>query len=231
MLARTVRVVVVRVELDDAPGRLREPVHPEQRATEGPQRRFEHRRGDRRGAIGDRPQRGVVALRRAGDGGQHLEDRGHEDGVGHARRLEQVEHRRRVEVADQDCRGALREPEKRPADPADVEHRQRRQADGRRVEAPGRDVERRRRQVALRGQHPLGHARGPRRVHLHHRIRSLPAATGIRGLGCHQPSLVVVAHADDLEPLRDAGGDGGGNVGERRPRNQHRGAGVGDDGR
>ena len=103
--------------------------------------------------------------------------------------------------------------------------------DGRRVEAPGRDVERRRRQVALRGQHPLGHARGPRRVHLHHRVRGLPAAAGVRGLGGHQPSLVVLAHTDDLEPLRDAGGDGGGDVGERRPRDQHRGARVGDDGR
>ena len=64
MLARAVGVVVLGIELDDAAGRLGEAVHAEQRAAEGSQRRLEHRSGDRRGAVRDRAQRGVVAVRR-----------------------------------------------------------------------------------------------------------------------------------------------------------------------
>ena len=54
---------------------------------------------------------------------EHLQDRRHEHGVGHALGLELVEHGRRVELADEDRGGALGQPQVGPGDAADVEHR------------------------------------------------------------------------------------------------------------
>ena len=60
----------------------------------------------------------------------------------------------------------LPDPQERPPDAADVEHGQRGEADRLPVEAPQRRGVHGRREVAMRGEHALRHAGGPRRVHL-----------------------------------------------------------------
>ena len=197
-------LVIGGFELDDGAGALGQPVHAEQVAAEGAQRGLEHGRGDRRGAVGDRPQRGEVALRGPGHGGQHLQDRRHEDGVGHALAFEDLEHRRGVEVADQDGGRAVPEAAVGPADAADVEHRQRGEADRVRVELPAVRRHRRRREVRVRRQHALGHTGGAGRVHLHDHVRGLAAVTRIDRRVCGQPRLVLVSQADQPDRGRPA---------------------------
>ena len=124
---------------------------------------------------------------------------------------------------------ALREAEVRPADAADVEHRQRREAHRLRIEPPGRDVERRGREVALRREDSLRRARRARRIHLHDRVAGLAATAGVDGVGGREPRLVVGADADHVDLLRDGVGDVCGGAGERRPGDQERRARVGHD--
>ncbi len=128
VLARPVRVVVARVELRDRACCLGQAVDSEQRAAERPQRRPQDCRRDRRGAVGDRPQRGEVAPCRVRNVAQHLEHRRHEHRVRHQTALEQVQHRDRVEIPDQNRRCPIPQADERPANATDVEHRQGREA-------------------------------------------------------------------------------------------------------
>jgi len=73
---------------------------------------------------------------RSRHGREQLEHRRDEHGVGHALVLDDVEDLRGIEVADQDGGRTMPEPAIRPADPADVEHRERREAHGALVERP-----------------------------------------------------------------------------------------------
>ena len=195
-------IVVLRLERDHAAGALRQAVEPDQPAAERAQSRLQDRRGDRRGAVGDRPQRAVVAVGGARHGGEHLEHRRHEHRVGHAPALEDVEHGRRLEVAHEDRRGAVPQPAVRPADPADVEHRQRREADRALVEGPaarglGGDGE-----VAVRGEHALRDPGRAGRVHLDDHVAGLAAAAGVARLVRREPALVLVAGDDQARPRR-----------------------------
>ena len=98
--------------------------------------------------------------------------------------LELVEHRRGVELAHEDRGRALGEPEVGPGDPADVEHRQRRQAHGsRRRRTTSATLKVARLEVAVRRQHALGDAGRPGRVHLQYRVVGLAAPARVDGVG------------------------------------------------
>ena len=139
---------------------------------------LQHGRRDRRGAVGDRAERGVIAVGRARDGAHHLDHRRHEDGVRDGLLLERVEHAGCVELTDEDRRRAVPEPQEGPADPADVECRQRRQADRVGIELPVRRGLGSRREVAVGREDALRDAGRPGRVHLHDRVADSPRPPG-----------------------------------------------------
>ena len=203
MLTRAAGIVIGGFERDHATGALRQAVQAEQRAAERAQRRLEHRRGDRSGAVGDRAQSRVVALGGSRHGGQHLQHRGHQHRVGHALPLEDVEHALRLELAHQDGRRPVPEAAVRPADPADVEHRQRREAHGALVERPAQRRLRGDREVGVRGEDALGDPGRARGVHLDDDVARLAAVARVARLVCREPALVVLAHDDQARRRRE----------------------------
>ena len=191
VLARPAGIVVGRIELDHAAGRLRQPVDAVERASERAQRRLQDRRRDRRRPVRDRPQRRVVAIGGAGDAEEHLDHRRDEHRVGDALVFDHAEHRVRLELADEHGRRAVPQPEERPADTADVEHRQRGETDRVCVELPvgrrlGRGGE-----VPVRRQHALRHSRRSRRVELQHRVARFRRRSGIDRVVRGDPLLVA----------------------------------------
>ncbi len=167
------------------------------------QRRAHHRQGHRRGAVGERLQRRVVARRGTRNLGHHRHQRRHQEGVGDALPLEHLEHRGRVGQAQHHDARAHADRGQRVAGAADVEQRHRHLHDGVDVDLRvGRAVARMGQHAAVGEQRALGEAGGARGVELHEAVvrRDLVRAR-LRRLG-GQPGLVfVVGSADADHPL------------------------------
>ena len=206
-LAGPVGVVVLGIELHDSARAFGEAVDAVQGAAKRPQRRLQHRRGDRRGAVRDRAQRRVVSVGCTWYSGQHLQHRRDEDRVGDARSLEQLENLLGDEFAYEDRRRAVPEAEEGPADSADVEHRQRRQADGVGVELPvgrrlGTGGE-----VLVRHQDALGDSGRSRGVELQHDVTGRAAGRRIDRVERREPPLVAVGDVNHGGSRAEPGDD------------------------
>ena len=224
MLARAVRDRGRRRRAATTPPvRLGQAVDAEQRAAERAQRRLEHRRRDRRGAVRDRAQRASSrARRRPGTAASICSIVGTKTALVTRSRSSRSSTASASNSLTRIVVAPFQSPQERPADAADVEHRQRREADrvARRSAQRG-DVSAAAARLRCVVRTPFGTPVVPGRVHLHDHVAGVAAAARVDRLVRREPALVVVAHLDRCAAARQRARDAAAASRERAAGDQH----------